>query len=82
MPGPSDPDWNWKEFWPGFWSAFGKWMAMLIGILLVGYLFADTSFATFESAVWGTLLWTVFALINGWDGGEKAVKQWRERQVS
>ena len=69
-------------FWNGFWGAFGRAQAIML-VVMVGLLpFADTSFATFGSAVGAQVLVAIGAAIFAWSSADESVRAWREQGPS
>ncbi|MGH6661157.1 MAG: hypothetical protein ACREB6_06435 [Rhodospirillales bacterium] len=73
--------WSWRVFFNGFWNGFGRFMAIFSACFIILPLFADTSSASFGSAIGGLLIAVVFSLIYGYSEGEDAVREWRYEQT-
>jgi hypothetical protein len=71
--------WSWHVFFERFWGGFGRMMAGFSAIFVLGSMIADTSSATFESAVFGLLFAVACSAIYGYSEGDKAIREWRER---
>ena len=68
-----------KRAWSlGFWAQFGKVMASFIALGPIALIFADTSYATFGSAMSGAILWGIGGAITGWDAGDVERRRYDE----
>jgi hypothetical protein len=55
-------------------------MACFSGLFLIAGLFVDTSYATFESALFGLAFADFCSTIYGYSEGDGAVRDWRNNQ--
>jgi hypothetical protein len=78
---PKAKPWPWHIFWPGFWSGFGRMMAIFSAVLLVVPWFADTSFVSFGSAMGGLFFAVLCSVVYGYSEGDAAVRHWRNTTV-
>lgn len=62
----------------GFWSGFGRMMAVGLALYFVAYLFADEGAATPFTIMAALALWTFFSVIMGFDGKDTANRLWRD----
>jgi hypothetical protein len=74
--------WSWSIFFDGFWRGFGPGMALFSIFYVCLSVFADTSLASFESAIIGLVFAMIVSAIWGYDKGESAIREWRETRTN
>ncbi|MBI2715259.1 MAG: hypothetical protein HYX37_12525 [Rhizobiales bacterium] len=74
--------WSWPIFFEGFFNGFGKGMAGQIALLFALMPFYGTENANFGSAIIGLLFMAALSSVFGFDAGDQAVREWREKQAS
>lgn len=70
-----------RAWWLGFWAQFGKVMASFVALGPLAFIFGDTTYATFGSAMGGAILWGIGGAITGHDAGDAERRRFDERPV-